>query len=145
MQVHEKSQEYREGATNYVKGRPGYPPETEAWLRETMGINQNRKVLEVGAGTGKFIPPLRKTGAQITAVEPIAEMRDELQQAYPDVLVLDGAADSIPLPDASVDVVICAQAFHWFVTSAALADMARVLVRGGMLGLIWNGRDETIP
>jgi len=144
-QVHEKSKGYRQGAEAYVAGRPGYPPEAVAWLREVLGIGPGRRVLEVGAGTGKFIPTLRESGGEIIALEPIAEMRAQLALAYPEVEVLAGAADAIPLPDASVDVVVCAQAFHWFATPSALAEMRRVLIPGGMLGLIWNGRDETVP
>jgi SAM-dependent methyltransferase len=40
--------------------------------------------------------------------------------------------------------VVCAQSFHWFATSAALAEMRRVLKPGGMLGLIWNVRDQSV-
>lgn len=145
MQVHEKSKGYRMGARDYVAGRPGYPPETLLWLREVLGVGAGRQVLEIGAGTGKFMPTLEQCGGSIIAVEPIAEMRQELVRAFPEVVALEGSADAIPLPDASVESVVCAQAFHWFATPAALAEMRRVLVPGGMLGLIWNGRDEDVP
>lgn len=145
MPIHHKSKGYHSGAADYVAGRPGYPPEAETWLREVLGLRPGRKALEVGAGTGKFIPTLQKTGSDIIALEPIAEMRAQLVRSWPDVTALAGSADAIPLPDASVDAVICAQAFHWFATPAAVAEMRRVLVPGGVLGLIWNGRDESVP
>ena len=145
MRVHEQSRGYHRGARDYAAGRPGYPPEALAWLREVLHIGPGSRVLEVGAGTGKFIPVLREAGGDIVAVEPIAEMREQLVRAHPDVEALAGTAEAIPLPDASVDAMVCAQAFHWFATRAALAEMHRVLVSGGMLGLIWNGRDEGVP
>jgi len=145
MPIHHRSKGYHGGAAAYVAGRPGYPPEAGTWLSEVLRLGPGRKALEVGAGTGKFIPTLRQTGCGIIALEPIAEMREQLVHAFPDVTALAGSADAIPLPDASVDAVVCAQAFHWFATRQAVAEMRRVLVPGGVLGLIWNGRDEDVP
>jgi SAM-dependent methyltransferase len=96
-------------------------------------------------GTGKFTPKLIATGASIIAVEPVRAMRSRLAQDLPAITVLDGTADAIPLPDASADAVICAQAFHWFATREALAEIARVLKPAGMLGLVWNVRDLSVP
>lgn len=145
MPIHHKSKGYHSGAAAYVAGRPGYPPEAESWLREALGLGPGRKALEVGAGTGKFLPTLLQTGAQAIVLEPIAEMREQLVATWPDVTALAGSADAIGLPDVSVDAVICAQSFHWFATRGAVAEMRRVLVPGGVLGLIWNGRDENVP
>ncbi|KXU30490.1 SAM-dependent methyltransferase [Sphingobium sp. 22B] len=144
MPIHEKSRGYETGAADYVGGRPGYPPEAAAWLRDVLGVGPGRTTLEVGAGTGKFIPLLRKCGGRIIAVEPIDAMRAQLIHDFGEVEALAGAADSIPLPDGSVDAIVCAQAFHWFATAAAVQEMRRVLVPGGRLGLIWNGRDESV-
>jgi SAM-dependent methyltransferase len=81
----------------------------------------------------------------VTAVEPLAEMRGELEAALPGVPALAGSAESLPLPDASADVVTCAQAFHWFDHARALPEIARVLRTGGRLGLVWNSRDDRDP
>jgi ubiquinone/menaquinone biosynthesis C-methylase UbiE len=51
----------------------------------------------------------------------------------------------MPLADRSVDAVICAQCFHWFANTQALAEIRRVLKPGGALGLVWNIRDATVP
>jgi len=133
MSVHEKSKGYHSGARDYVAGRPGYPPEAVEWLRDVLGVAPGRKNVEIGAGTGKFIPTLQEVGGTIIAVEPISEMREQLVQSFPDVTALAGSADAIPLPDASVNAVVCAQAFHWFATVEAVAEMRRVLVPGGTL------------
>ena len=136
---------YAVTADNYVRGRPDYPPAILDWLRDELGLGPGRTVLDLGAGTGKFTPRLIATGASVIAVEPVAEMLAKLSAALPQVQALAGTADAIPLPDASVDVVVCAQAFHWFATRAALAEIRRVLKPGGKLGLIWNMRDARVP
>ena len=146
MSVHDSAAKgYAVAADTYVRGRPDYPPEASQWLREVVGLSEGKAVLDLGAGTGKFLPLLRATGARLLALEPVEAMRVRLAQANGDVQVLAGTADSIPLLDASLDAVVCAQAFHWFATPEALAEIRRVLVPGGVLGLIWNVRDETVP
>jgi ubiquinone/menaquinone biosynthesis C-methylase UbiE len=112
MPIHPQSKGYHTGATDYVAGRPGYPPEAVNWLREVLDLSSGRKALEVGAGSGKFVPTLKQTSCEILALEPIAEMREQLTRAHPDVMAFSGSAQSIPLPDATVDAVVCAQAFH---------------------------------
>lgn len=135
---------YTTAADNYVRGRPDYPPEIADWLRDALGLNTGKTVVDLGAGTGKFTPYLIKTGAKVIAVEPVAEMLAKLAAAIPDIQGLLGTAASIPLPDASVDAVVCAQSFHWFATTAALAEIQRILKPGGKLGLIWNMRDARV-
>jgi ubiquinone/menaquinone biosynthesis C-methylase UbiE len=71
-------------------------------------------------------------------------MRAEFTRRQPSVEVLPGAASDIPLPDASVDAVIVAQAWHWVDEHAASAEIARVLRPGGPVGIVWNVRDENI-
>lgn len=138
-------QGFQAGAATYERGRPDYPAEIGDWLRETLHLGPGRRVLDLGAGTGKFTKYLLATGAEAVAVEPVAAMRERLAAACPAVPVLEGQAEAIPLPDAAVDAVTCAQAFHWFATPGALAEIVRVLRPGGRLGLVWNLRDETVP
>jgi len=71
-------------------------------------------------------------------------MLEQLVAANPDVIAKPGTAEHIPFSDCSFDVVVCAQAFHWFATVEALAEIRRVLTPGGALGLIWNVRDESV-
>jgi SAM-dependent methyltransferase len=136
---------YAVGADTYVRGRPDYPAELGDWLREQLGLAQGKTVIDLGAGTGKFTPRLIATGARVIAVEPVPQMLDKLSASFPGVQTLSGTAASIPLPDASVDTVVCAQSFHWFATHASLAEILRVLKPGGKLGLVWNLRDASIP
>jgi len=143
--VHEAAQQgFSQAAQAYAQGRPDYPAELLPWLHQALGLGPTRRVLDLGAGTGKFTRLLARTGAQVVAVEPVAEMRAQLTAALPGVSALGGTAEALPLPDASVDAVVCAQAFHWFATEAALQEIHRVLRPGGSLGLVWNVRDESV-
>jgi SAM-dependent methyltransferase len=111
----------------------------------STGSGKVRRVLDLGAGTGKLTQLLTARGLEVTAVEPLAEMREQLAAAVPGAKVLDGSAEKIPLADGSVDAVVVAQAWHWFEPSLAIAEVARVLTPGGTLGLVWNIRDHTEP
>lgn len=135
---------YQARAATYERGRPGYPPDVAGWLRDTIGLAPGKTVLELGAGSGKFTPNLVATGAEVIAVEPVDAMRERLAAANPGVRAISGTAEAVPLADSSVDAIVCAQAFHWFANARALAEMRRVLRVGGMLGLIWNVRDESV-
>jgi SAM-dependent methyltransferase len=135
---------YTTAADKYVLGRPDYPAAIVDWLRDSLALDATKTVVDLGAGTGKFTPRLLATGARVIAVEPVAQMLGKLSAAWPQVEALAGTADSIPLPDASVDAVVCAQSFHWFATIGALAEIHRVLKPGGKLGLVWNMRDARV-
>jgi len=126
----------------YERGRPSYPHDAVSFLVRAVGIGPGRDVVELGAGTGKFTELIAATGARIVAVEPVAGMREALTRACPTVEVVDGTAEQIPLPGASADAVVVAQAFHWFTGELALPEIDRVLRPQGALGLIWNIRDE---
>jgi ubiquinone/menaquinone biosynthesis C-methylase UbiE len=102
-------------------------------------------LLDLAAGTGKLTRRLVDRCGSVVAIEPVEGMRAQLRAVLPDLEILEGTAESIPLPDSSVDVVTVAQAFHWFDAPAALAEIARVLRPGGGLALLWNERDESTP
>jgi SAM-dependent methyltransferase len=131
-------------AATYASGRPDYPAELLPWLVRELEIGPGKTALDLGAGTGKFTRLLAGTAATVVAVEPIAEMRARLSAEQPAVRSLEGTAEAIPLERGSVDAVVCAQAFHWFATCAALREIRRVLRPGGRLGLVWNVRDESV-
>jgi SAM-dependent methyltransferase len=129
------------GAEAYEKGRPGYPADALAWLTEKLGLGPGRTVVDLGAGTGKLSRLLAQTGARVVAIEPVEEMRRFLE-TVPGVQALAGAAEAIPLRDASADACTIAQAFHWFEPIAALAEIHRVLRPGSVLAILWNRPDE---
>src|SRR4051812_24312774 len=129
---------FTRGTDAYVRGRPDFPPAAIDWLLGDLALGPGKTVIDLGAGTGKFTRLLIETGAVVIAVEPSATMLERLARDLPGVAALRGTAQAIPLTEASIDAVVCAQAFHWFASAAALAEIRRVLKPGGMLGLIWN-------
>jgi len=128
----------------YERGRPEYPKEAVDHLIEVLDLQPGRTVADLGAGTGKFTKLLVTSGATVIAVEPVEGMRRKFASLLPQIQILDGTAESMPLQDRSADTVIAAQAFHWFNGDKALAEIHRVLKPGGELGLIWNARDESL-
>ena len=128
-------------ADAYERARPVYPDDAVRWL---VG-SEPADVVDLGAGTGKLTRSLVALGHRVTAIEPLAGMRKQLAVAAPGATALEGSAESIPLPAASADVVVCAQAFHWFEHETALEEIARVLRPGGRLALVWNTRDDREP
>lgn len=144
-EVHVAAQQgFTKEAQAYARGRPDYPAALSGWLEETLGLASGRTVADVGAGTGKFTRLLTATGAEVIAIEPVEAMRARISVDLPAVRALPGTAQAIPLPDASLDVLLCAQAFHWFANGEALDEFHRVLKPGGRLGLVWNVRDESV-
>jgi SAM-dependent methyltransferase len=133
------------GAELYERARPSYPVEAVAWMAERTGLGPGMTVVDVGAGTGKLTRLLPRAGARVIAVEPLPEMRAQLVEVMPDVEVLDGTAEDLPLADASAEVIVVAQAFHWFDLDRALPELHRVLRPGGMLAVFWNSRDLDDP
>ncbi len=133
-----RASSFGSAAGAYQRGRPSYPAEAIDWLLPPRA----RRVLDLGAGTGKLTRQLRERGLEVIAVEPSQGMREELARALPDVTLLDGTAEAIPLDDHCVDVVLVAQAWHWVDPVRAAPAVARVLGHRGRVGLVWNVRDE---
>jgi ubiquinone/menaquinone biosynthesis C-methylase UbiE len=132
------------GAGAYERARPSYPQLAVDHVVAQLHIEPASRVLDLAAGTGKFTRLLAPIGASLVAVEPVPGMRAVLAEVVPGVELLDGTAEVIPLEDASVDAVVCAQAFHWFDAPKALAEIRRVLRPGGGLAVIFNIRDESV-
>ena len=128
-------------ADSYDRGRPTYPREAAVWLTSEQPLS----VLELGAGTGKLTQQLVALGHDVHATEPDEKMLALLAKNLPDIRVSQSSAEEIPSGDSSYDVVVSAQAFHWFDYDKALPEIARVLRPHGRLSLVWNQRDERIP
>lgn len=142
--IHDAAQRgYTSASDNYQRGRPEYPEALGAWLGDALGVRAGSRVVDLGAGTGKFTKLLARTGAALTAIEPVDAMRAKITDGLPGVRALAGTAEAMPLQDGEADIVICAQAFHWFANAQALREIHRVLRPGGRLGLVWNVRDES--
>ena len=134
---------------NYVLYRPGYPPAVLDVLRAEAGLAPGQEIADVGSGTGISARLFLDAGHPVHAVEPNAEMRaaaEGLLGADPRFHSVAGTAEATTLPDASVDLVVAAQAFHWFDPAAVRRDWRRILRPGGWMVLLWNARKtDTTP
>jgi SAM-dependent methyltransferase len=138
---HRRADSFSAVAGAYERGRPSYPVDAIRWLVGTAPL----EVVDLGAGSGKLTRQLVAEGHHVVAaVEPLPELRAELERSAPGVPALDGSAEKIPLPDACANAVAVAQAFHWFRLDEALPEIARILRPGGVLVLIWNRSDESV-
>lgn len=140
MAIHPAAQGFGRAADAYAQARPGYPEPAVRRLAELLDLRPGRRVADVAAGTGKLTVALAGTGADVVAIEPVAAMRARLALALPEVQLLDGVAEDLPLPDGSVHAATVAQAFHWFDGDRALRELHRVVVAGGRLAVIYNRR-----
>jgi SAM-dependent methyltransferase len=129
MPLHRLADEgFRDVAAAYDHGRPDYPPT----VLDVLEIPAGARVLDLAAGTGKLTRVLRAGGYDVVPVEPQPAMRALVDGA------LDGTAEAIPLPDASVDAATVADAWHWFDHERAAAELARVVRPGGLAAILWQ-------
>ena len=128
---------------NYVKYRPGYPPQIIDLLRQDCALRAHSVVADIGSGTGIFSELLLQNGCTVYGVEPNQEMRAAGERTLarcPRFNSVVGTAEATTLPAGSVDFVTAAQAFHWFDHERTRAEFARILRPGGWVVLIWNDR-----
>jgi SAM-dependent methyltransferase len=126
---------------DYARYRPGYPAAAIDAALEGLGDPRSLRAADVGAGTGISARLLADRGVRVLAVEPNAAMR-AAAEPHPLVEWVDGTAEKTGLADTSLDLVLCAQAFHWFRPTEALAEFARVLRPGGRACAMWNAADQ---
>jgi len=129
--------------TDYVKFRPSYPEAVFDALVARLGAELPRVAADIGSGTGIFSRGLLARGFDVHAVEPNPQMRAEAVRARgsePRFHSGSGRAEATELPDESVALVVAAQAFHWFDTELCRSEWRRVLMPGGIVGVVWNQR-----
>jgi SAM-dependent methyltransferase len=128
---------------HYVKYRPHYPREVLAALEAQAGLRPEHGVADVGSGTGISCELFLGNGNIVYGIEPNKPMREAGEAylaAYPNFHSIDGTAEATTLPDASVDLIIAGQAFHWFDVARARSEFKRILKSGGWVALFWNDR-----
>ncbi len=124
-------------AESYRKGRPPYPEAVVDEL-ERQGLAPGSLVADIGAGAGAAALLFLRRGYRVMAVEPNAEMRAAALSLGIDAR--PGTGEDTGLPDSSVDLVLCAQAFHWMDQPRAWAEFNRIARPGGFIALLWNNR-----
>jgi SAM-dependent methyltransferase len=131
---------FSDRANDYSKYRPGYPKDAIALTLSGFPDPSQLVVADIGAGTGISSRLFADQGTTVWAIEPNAAMRDAAQP-HPQVQFKDGTAEETGLPDRSVDIITCCQAFHWFEPIATLQEFHRILKPTGRVVLMWNDRD----
>ena len=138
---------FQEQGEDYDRLRPGYPDAVlEVILAQIpAGPDGGARAIDLGAGTGKLSCSLLDHGLEVTAVDTSAPMLETALRRGPTLTTRLAAAESTGLPSGSAELVTGAQAWHWFDAQAAPAEVVRLLAPGGVLALVWNMLDVTIP
>ena len=129
---------------NYIRYRPGYPPQVLETLRQECGLTATHVIADVASGTGIWTKMLLENGNPVYAVEPNADMREAAERLlaeFPRFTSVNGKAEATSLADSSVDFVTAAQAAHWFDRERACSEFSRILKPDGWLVLLWNERE----
>jgi SAM-dependent methyltransferase len=142
--IHDAARGFERAAPAYERARPEYPAAAVAAVVRALALGPGRRVLDVGAGTGKFSRVAAATGAEVVAVDPAAAMI-RVAVGVPGLLPLRAVAELLPFRDGSFDAASAASAFHWFEGARALRELHRLLRPGGRLALLWNLRDDGVP
>jgi len=143
MNQHSSEQRFSNRVENYVRYRPSYPHELIVLLEQEAKLSTDSTIADIGSGTGIFSELLLKAGYQVDGVEPNQPMREAAERllaGYPRFHSVDGSAQATTLADHSIDLIVSAQAYHWFDTAEARAEFRRILKPGGKIALIWNER-----
>ncbi|MDE3056351.1 MAG: class I SAM-dependent methyltransferase [Bacteroidota bacterium] len=134
---------------NYVRYRPGYPPEVFSFLTGELHLKPSWMIADVGSGTGILSEIFLRNGNTVFGVEPNNEMRiaaEKLLHHYSNFKSVNGTAEATTLPPHGVDLVTAGQAFHWFDQEKTKKEFRRIGKRGGPVVLLWNTRrTDTSP
>ncbi|MFN7151085.1 MAG: class I SAM-dependent methyltransferase [Microthrixaceae bacterium] len=136
-------------AGGFAAAAPTYARIRPTYARGAIGAIKERTprdgiVVDLAAGTGILSGQLVRARLDVVAVEPVEEMLVQLVRTLPQVAVVRGVAEALPVGDGRVDTLVAGEAFHWFDAPTALAEAARVLRPGGQLMLLWNRREESV-
>jgi SAM-dependent methyltransferase len=143
MPVKDATQRFSSRVDNYVRFRPGYPPEVLALLKNECGLTPESVIADIAFGTGIFTRMLLDNGNRVLGVEPNDEMRragERFLEGYPRFTSISGTAEATTLPDHGLDIITAAQAAHWFDRVKARREFIRILKPGGWTVLLWNER-----
>jgi SAM-dependent methyltransferase len=139
LEASERATSFGAIARDYERGRATYPDEAVSWL-----VAGARRVVDLGAGTGKLTAALVSRGLEVLALEPQHAMAVQLRRSAPAAMAACSTAEATPLTPGWAERVTVAQAFHWFDQARAVPEIRRLLSPDGQLGLIWNVRDESV-
>ena len=110
-----------------------------------LGEVKGRKIVDVGAGTGRFSIPLQKAGGVVTACDVSPEILKVLARKNRHIEIVVGEAESLPFPDNSFDIVTAAFLIvHLKNPTRFFDEVYRVLKDGGLF-LVTNVNQKDPP
>ncbi|MER6045939.1 methyltransferase domain-containing protein [Streptomyces sp. NPDC001793] len=146
MDARSRAHSFNSVAAQYEASRPSYPAALFDVVEEFLGrALAGARVADVGAGTGIATALLCERGADVVAVEPGEAMAGEFRRVLPDVPIVRGDGNALPLADASHDLVTYAQSWQWTDTGRSVPEALRVLRPGGVLAIWWNTTAFDVP
>ena len=148
MPVLNSTQRFSSRVDNYIRYRPGYPPEIIETLKSECHLTPDSIVADIGSGTGLLTRMFLENGNLVYGIEPNADMRqagERLLAACPRFHSVSGTAEDTTLPGHSVDFACAAQAAHWFDREKARREFVRILKPRGWAVLVWNERCIDTP
>jgi SAM-dependent methyltransferase len=141
--ISDPTKRFTDRVDNYVKYRPTYPDEVIAYLQQKCKLDSHSVIADVGAGTGIFTGLLLNKGYKVYAVEPNETMLQAAIDQYadnPKLIPVNGTAEATTLQHNSIDLIVCAQAFHWFDEERTAVEFRKILKPDAKAALIWNNR-----
>ncbi len=137
---------FSERVENYVKFRPSYPKEILNFLHESIGFMQESVIADIGSGTGISTKLFLDNGNIVYGVEPNREMRqaaEEILADYTRFYSMDASSENTKLKSESIDIIVAAQAFHWFDPKPTKEEFLRILKPKGTVILLANMRKKS--
>ncbi len=126
-------------AGQYDQHRPAAPVALPPLLAQLAETPCPPLVVDLGCGTGLSTLLWADAAQQVIGIEPNDDMRAQAERraASADadaarLRFIAGTAQRTTLPDGCADIVTASQAFHWMEPTATLAEVARILRRGGV-------------
>lgn len=137
----DKRYTFNEDADNYDRWRPTYCKELFEDIIKYSELNDQKKAIEVGIGTGQATKPFLMTGCAVTAIElgeELAEYSKEKYKEYKNFRVCNTRFEDFEGAPSSVDVIYSATAFHWIPEEIGYPKVLEMLKPNGTLALFWN-------
>ncbi|MEV6165096.1 class I SAM-dependent methyltransferase [Streptomyces sp. NPDC052052] len=145
MTTTSQARSFDQAAVNYAAHRPSYPPDLIDAVEELADRPlRGARVADIGAGTGLATALLHARGARVIAVEPGQGMASQFRLGLPEVPLVLGDGNNLPLASGAIDILTYAQAWHWTDQRRSVPEALRVLRPGGALALWWNDSDSTV-
>lgn len=136
-------QRFSATAENYHLYRPSYPSELIDWIIKTTGLSASSVIADIGCGTGISTRLFSERGFTTIGVDPNEDMLTFARINDSTSDYQKGEAVHTGLAKSSIDLIIVAQAFHWFDIEPTFVEFKKILKPDGWVCAFWNIREKT--